>query len=50
MKVHKIRKARNLPFTVKAPDGTKKRFEKADEAWRYMALVKGQLSMAFRVF
>lgn len=45
-------KARNLPFTVVATVNgikVKKRFSEPTEAWRYMSISGGQLSMAFRV-
>lgn len=43
-------KARNLPFTVTAMDGTKrKRFQDPKDAWSYMREINGILHSAFRI-
>lgn len=48
MRVHRARKVKNLPFTVKKPDGNKVRFTNPEEAWRFMMVSGGSLYMAFR--
>ena len=53
MKDRQIKRLRNLPFTVTYTlDGikVKKRFKDSPDAWQFMREVKGELTMAFRVF